>query len=201
MRMEFFVNGEPIDITLENEKTVGEVLKSFEQEAEKNEATTIGIKINGKRIPAEAFDDAAKQPVDESLKIELQVLSKAAVLESFESAKAAFQELAKKLPEVPVALQSGKDKEASQMIAQLAEAIEDFCHTSALSALFPDVYERLVINGQSVTSFFEEFAPIMADFEESLKSKDTVTSGDLCEYEIAPRLEQVAQAIESCLSK
>lgn len=199
--MEFFVNGEKISITLENEQTVGEVLKAFEQEAEKNEATTIGIKINGKRIPAEEFDDAAKQPVDENLKIELQVLSKADVLESFESARTKFQELAEKLHEVPVALQSGKDREANQLIAQLAEAIDGFCHTSALSALFPEVYERLVINGQSVTSFFEEFAPIMADFEKSLKSKDTVTSGDLCEYEIAPRLEQIAQAIQSGLSE
>ena len=33
--MELFVNGEKIDITLEDEKTVGEVLKSFEKEAEK----------------------------------------------------------------------------------------------------------------------------------------------------------------------
>ena len=30
--MELFVNGEKIDITLEDEKTVGEVLKSFEKE-------------------------------------------------------------------------------------------------------------------------------------------------------------------------
>ena len=32
--MNFYVNGNKLDITLENEKTVGDVLKGFEEEAE-----------------------------------------------------------------------------------------------------------------------------------------------------------------------
>jgi hypothetical protein len=197
--MEFFVNDEKIDISLENEKTIGDILKSFEETAAKNDATTIGIKINGKRIPAEEFDEATKKPVDDNTKIELQVLAKATILSSFGNAKKRFSELAKKLPEVPVDLQSGKDMEANEIIKELAEAVDDFCHTSALSALFPEVYSALKIDNKTFTEFFEDFARVMGDFEESLKSKDTVTSGDLCEYEIAPRLEQVAAAIDSIL--
>lgn len=70
-----------------------------------------------------------------------------------------------------------------------------------MSALFPEVYSSIVIDGKSVTEFFEEFAPLAADFEQSLETKDTVTSGDLCEYEIAPRLELIAKAIEDSLKK
>lgn len=199
--MELFVNGEKIDITLEDEKTVGEVLKSFEKEAEKSEATTIGIFLNGKKILADDFDEASKTPLEENTKIELTVLSKQDVIDSLEKSKEKFSLLAQKLPEVPVALQGGKDKEANTVIAELAEAIDDFCHTAALSALFPEVYSSIVIDGKSVTDFFEEFAPIAADFEQSLETKDTVTSGDLCEYEIAPRLELIAKAIEDGLKK
>ena len=199
--MELFVNGEKIDITIEDEKTVGEVLKSFEKEAEKSEATTIGIFLNGKKVLADDFDEASKTPLEENTKIELTVLSKQDVIDSLEKSKDKFSSLAQKLPEVPVALQGGKDKEANTVIAELAEAIDDFCHTAALSALFPEVYSRIVIDGKSVTEFFEEFAPIAADFEQSLETKDSVTSGDLCEYEIAPRLELIAKAIEDGLKK
>lgn len=199
--MELFVNGEKIDITLEDEKTVGEVLKSFEKEAEKSDATTIGIFLNGKKVLADDFDEASKTPLEENTKIELTVLSKQDVIDSLEKSKDKFSSLAQKLLEVPVALQGGKDKEANTVIAELAEAIDDFCHTAALSALFPEVYSRIVIDGKSVTEFFEEFAPIAADFEQSLETKDSVTSGDLCEYEIAPRLELIAKAIEDGLKK
>ena len=199
--MELFVNGEKIDITLEDEKTVGEVLKSFEKEAEKSEATTIGIFLNGKKVLADDFDEVSKTPLEENTKIELTVLSKQDVIDSLEKSKEKFSSIAQKLPEVPVALQGGKDKEANTVIAELAEAIDDFCHTAALSALFPEVYSSIVIDGKSVTEFFEEFAPIAADFEQSLETKDTVTSGDLCEYEIAPRLELIAKAIEDGLKK
>ncbi len=199
--MELFVNGEKIDITLEDEKTVGEVLKSFEKEAEKSDATTIGIFLNGKKVLADDFDEASKTPLEENTKIELTVLSKQDVIDSLEKSKDKFSSLAQKLPELPVALQGGKDKEANTVIAELAEAIDDFCHTAALSALFPEVYSSIVIDGKSVTEFFEEFAPIAADFEQSLETKDSVTSGDLCEYEIAPRLELIAKAIEDGLKK
>ena len=115
--------------------------------------------------------------------------------------KARFDELSTKMSDVPVALQSGKDKEANTMIAVLADAIDEFCHTATLCALFPELYNALVIDGKSITEFFEEFAPIVADFEQSLESKDTVTSGDLCEYEIAPRLTSIAASIGAILGK
>ncbi len=194
--MEFYVNGEKIDVTLESEKTAGDILKSFEEEASKNDATTIAIRINGSDIPPEKIDESMNMELKDIDKIELTVLSKIQVVESLRQAKGRFDELKVKMADVPVALQSGREKEANTIIAVLADAINEFCHTVTLSALFPDVYESLVIDGESINSFFEQFAPIVADFEESLKNGDSVTSGDLCEYEIAPRLEQISKCIE-----
>lgn len=193
--MEFYVNGEKIDITLENEKTVSDVLKSFEAEASKNDATTIGIKINGENIPAEEFESMVQTELKDDTKIELKVLSKANLLESLSISKNRFEELATKMTDIPVALQSGKDKEANTLIAVLADAIDEFCHTATLCALFPELYSSIIIDEKNITDFFEEFAPIVADFEQSLETKDTVTSGDLCEYEIAPRLESIAKSL------
>ena len=47
--------------------------------------------------------------------------------------------------------------------------------------------------------YFESFAPIFADLEQSLTSNDTVTSGDLCLYEISPKLKVIAQAVEQAV--
>ena len=74
--MHLRVNGENVDITLDNEKTVGDFLKSFESEAAKNQATTTKIKLNGKTIPAEDIDSILETELTADTLIELDVVSK-----------------------------------------------------------------------------------------------------------------------------
>lgn len=193
--MELKVNGQHIDITLEDERTVGEVLKAFEAEADKNGATTVSITLNGKNISAEAFEEAANEPLTDTTVLELEVISQAELNREFAEARKAFTELSRQLSSVSVLLQSGKDTEANSIITCLASKIDQFCHTATLAALFPDTYRTLNIAGSEAGAFFEELAPILSDFEKALAAKDTVTVGDLAEYEIAPRLEQLASAI------
>ena len=54
--MELYVNGSKLDVELENEKTIGDVLKSFEAECEKSKATTVSIYVNGHYVNADDFD-------------------------------------------------------------------------------------------------------------------------------------------------
>ena len=197
--MKLIVNGNDIDITLENERTVGEVLKAFEEEAAKNEATTVSISIDGKNISAQEFDEAIMQPLKEDTLIELSVVSKADIRAAFSASKEKFAELSESLKNVSVLLQSGKDGEANATIAVLAGEIDRLCHTATLGALFPEEFQKLLVNGMDVGSFFEEFAPVLKDFEDALSAKDTVTIGDLAEYEISPRLRNIADAIEVLL--
>ena len=190
------VNGKEADITLEGEKTVGEVLKSFETEAAKNDATTVSIALNGRPITAKEFDDAIKTPLSEDTSIELTVVSKTDIADAFNISCKEFASLAKELVSIPVMLQSGQDKEANLIITRLATEIDRFCHAATLSALFPETYSKLLIDGKEIGSFFGEFAPILSDFEKALTTKDTVTVGDLAEYEISPRLEKLSAAIK-----
>lgn len=195
--MTLFVNGQNLDITLENEKTVGDVLKSFELEAEKSELATIKICLNKKEITSEEFDTIISEPLEKDTLLELTVISKGEVISALEDSAGKFTELAEQLEEIPVMLQSAKDSEANSIITTLAKEIDIFCHTTALSALFPDVYSKLTIDGKDIGTFFSEFSPVLSDFEEALKSKDTVTIGDLSEYEISPRLTSISEAINS----
>lgn len=195
--MTLIVNGQNLDITLENEKTVGDVLKSFELEAEKSELATIKICLNKKEITSEEFDTIISEPLEEDTLLELTVISKGEVISALEDSAGKFTKLAEQLEEIPVMLQSAKDSEANSIITTLAKEIDIFCHTTALSALFPDVYSKLTIDGKDIGTFFSEFSPVLSDFEEALKSKDTVTIGDLSEYEISPRLTSISEAINS----
>lgn len=194
--MEFYVNNEKLDIVLENEKTVGDVLKSFETECAKNDATTIHIVLNGKNIGAGEFESIFTEPLKDDTKLELTIITKNEILASFEAQKAECQALSNELLELPVKLQSGKDKEAGVLISKLADFIEKFCHTATLSALFQEIYKKLSINGKNINEFFQDFSGILNDFEQAIASKDTVLMGDLAEYEISPRLLSIANTIK-----
>ncbi|MBP5437138.1 MAG: hypothetical protein J6Y30_04065, partial [Treponema sp.] len=74
--MQLKVNGENVDITLEGEKTVGEILKSFEAEASKNEATTTNIILNGKEVAADEFEKILGEPILDDTSIDLTVVSR-----------------------------------------------------------------------------------------------------------------------------
>lgn len=194
--MEFYVNNEKLDIVLENEKTVGDVLKSFETECAKNDATTIHIVLNGKNVGANEFESIFEEPLKEDTKLELTIVTKSEILSSFNSQKNECESLSNELLELPVKLQSGKDKEATILISKLADFIEKFCHTATLSALFQDIYQKLSIDGKNINEFFQEFSGILNEFEQAIASKDTVLMGDLAEYEISPRLVSIASTIK-----
>ena len=192
----FFINGEQVEVQLEGEKTVGDVLKSFEITCEENNAAVIGITVDGNIITAETFDQAAAKPLDKDTKFEFSVVTKDSIKQSFSALSQLFSELAQKMEDVPAALQSGKNKEAGESIKKVADSIDEFCHVAALASLFPKDFNNTQIDGMSFTAFFEEFKPVLNDFEQALKNNDTVLIGDLSEYEICPRLRAISQSLE-----
>lgn len=194
--MEFYVNGEKVDIILEQEKTVGDVLTSFEEEFAKNNATTIEIVLNGKQIPADKFDETCKLPLEEDTKLELSVISQEGIRAAFEEEADECTKLADRLLDVPAKFQSGKDKEANELIALLADFMDKFCYTVSLSRLFPDEFKDIKIDDKDFKDFFADFSQILSDFEQAILSKDTVLIGDLSEYEISPRLTAIAAAVK-----
>lgn len=193
--MEFYLNDEKIDVTIENEKTVGDVFKSFEINCEENNAAVIGITLNGKNITADLFDEVSKQELEDSMKFNFNIVTKDAIKESFIKLSELFTELADKMIQIPVELQSGKDKEAHMSIKVLADSIEDFCHVATLASLFQE-YSIVLIDDMPFADFFAEFSPILNDFEQALKNNDTVSVGDLAEYEICPRLQAIAKTLK-----
>ena len=195
--VEFYINGQQVEVQLEDEQTVGDVLKSFESTCEENDAAVIGIAVDSKQITAELFDEEAAKPLGSNTKFEFSIVTKNDIKASFEKLSELFNELATQMEGVPVALQSGKNAEVSESIKRLADSIEQFCHVATLASLFPDTFSTGSLNGISFKDFFAEFSPILKDFEDALQNNDTVMLGDLSEYEICPRLKEISKALQS----
>jgi len=194
--MNFYINGELIDVTLENEKTIGDVLRSFEKTCEDNKLATVAIKIDGKNITAETFDSYINLPLENNTKFEMTVISENDVASSLSSLTEPFSDIIKEIKDVPMLLQKGEDASAHKTITALADIIDQFCHAATYSALFPEKFDILRIDGKTLGEFFEDFSKILGDFKDALENKDTITIGDLAEYEICPRISAIVEALE-----
>lgn len=191
------MNGNPLDVQLENEKTVGDIFYSFEQTCEENEAAVIGIVVDDKNITSDLFDDIKIKSIDDVNNIEFTVVTKNTIKESFATLAKLFDELSAKMENVPVDLQNGKNKEVSESIKNLADSINQFCHISVLATLFPETFKITTINDMNFNDFFADLSSILKDFEGALENNDTVLIGDLSEYEICPRLQSISNFLKT----
>lgn len=199
--IEFFINGTPVEVKIEDEQTIGDVLSSFEKTCEENKVAVIGIIIDGKQITANIFDDEVNKPLEKNTKFEFTVVSENDIKASFIKLTELFNELAQKMEQIPVELQNGKNLEASNSIKQLADAIDQFCRIATLASLFPQTFKDSVIENMNFADFFADFSPVLKDFEDALKNNDTVMIGDLAEYEICPRLLQISKFLTDIQSQ
>ena len=194
--IEFFINGQKIDVKIEEEKTIGDVLKSFEATCEENQAAVIGIEVDDKTVTAEIFDDISKNALTDNTKFNFTIVTIADIKASFDKLSQLFEELSKQMEQVPADLQNGKNIEVSNSIKSLADSIEQFCHVANLATLFPEEFKNTQIDGHDFKEFFTDFSQILKDFEEALQNNDSVMIGDLSEYEICPRLQAISKALK-----
>ncbi len=195
--IEFYINGQKVDAQIEDEQTVGDVLKSFEMTCEENEAAVIGIYVDDKQITAETFDEESVKPIGKDTKFDFSIVTKNDIKASFAKLSELFNQLAVEMEQVPVSLQNGKNLEVSNSIKTLADSIDQFCHVATLATLFPETFNNTTINSVNFNDFFAEFSPILKDFEQALQNNDSVMIGDLSEYEICPRLQEISKALKN----
>ena len=69
------INGEELSYTLENEKTLGEVLGGIEEACCREHETIVQVTVDGKELTSQELDLLFKQPVDSDITIELSTFS------------------------------------------------------------------------------------------------------------------------------
>lgn len=103
-----------------------------------------------------------------------------------------FAETVQRMENLPLDLQTGKDRQAMETL-QLFTVI-----MGKLFRLIP----LLAFNGiktDSLKPVLEEIGTILQDLLSAYETKDTVLVGDLAEYEIAPRLRSLQEALTPLL--
>ena len=194
--MNLYINSVKADFTLEDEKTLGDVLKAFEIECEKNDATVVSVSVDGKNIKAEDMDAVFAQSIDGTAELKIETVAQSDIIRSLRDTAQKAEALSGDLEQIPLLLQSGKDAKAAAVLTGFADLFDVLCRTISLCALFPQRFAAFTIDGKNPADFLKDFSPVLSDFEKSLADADTVLTGDLAEYEIAPRLHSFISAVQ-----
>jgi hypothetical protein len=263
--MDIFINEELADITLESEKTLGEVLAGIEAWLAGSETRISGLRINGSIITGESLAAVFEQDLNgiERLDITVSTVPQLAleallhsqrdltayenssfedprdIQDSWEASAAAhflseqipdiyallrqtfsgelpFPEMsallderirelvdprreflqagtlvsgiAARLEELPLDMQTGKDRRAAetvQLFSHTAEKVLRLLHLLSVQGL---ALETLAIDRLPFYEFIGAFSATLKELLSAYTSQDVVLVGDLAEYELAPRL-------------
>lgn len=195
--MTITINGQQLEFSLEQEQTIGEVLSAIEENCVQNNAAITSISVDGKVLSEENFNEIFNSPLDSFNTIDLGTIVESDVYNLLENMATVLQEIANRMLQVPVLLQSNKDTEVSSIVVSFVDAFSYINKTLYFTTIFPDSFHKLTIDSQTPSDFMQEFMPILQDFESSLESGDTVLTSDLAEYEIVPRLEALINTSKS----
>lgn len=113
--------------------------------------------------------------------------------------KGLFEEAAQRLEDLPLDLQTGKDRRAAESIALFTRAADKLLRLVPILALEGRSLENGVVADQPFRSFMEELSAALRELLEAYETKDAVLVGDLAEYEIAPRIRALGAAVSDLL--
>ncbi|MDR2020331.1 MAG: hypothetical protein LBQ14_06165 [Treponema sp.] len=112
-------------------------------------------------------------------------------------AEPVLTEIVKRLEDLPLDVQTGKDGRAAETVSLFTGISEKIFRLLPLlksQGLDPDSLE---VEGVPFKAFLEEFTAAVKELLAAYETKDAVLAGDLAEYELAPRLGKFYAVIKS----
>ncbi|MDR2392906.1 MAG: hypothetical protein LBD93_01940 [Treponema sp.] len=263
--MDIFINEEPACITLESEKTLGEVLAGIEAWLAGSENRISGLRINGSIITSASLAEVFAQDLNDIGRIDITIstvpqLALEALLHSqrditayenssfedqrdildrweasaaahflseqipdiyallhktfsgevllsemspllderirelvdpkreFHQASTLVSGIAARLEELPLDMQTGKDRRAAETVQLFSHTSEKLFRLLHLLNVQGLALETLSIDRLSFYEFIGEFNATLKALLGAYTSQDVVLVGDLAEYELSPRL-------------
>ena len=186
------INGEPIDFELEGERTAGEIMAQLEALCEGAGMTIVLVKADGREIPEAELDGFFAADIASIGNLEIETISGDEILRMAGAAAADFARLSADLQDIPLLLQTGRGHDAMDTIARLSESLQVLARLLPLLSLASLPAEALQIDGLNPGEYLASVFPFVEEITQALESQDTVTIGDISEYEIAPRIEELS---------
>jgi hypothetical protein len=104
------------------------------------------------------------------------------------ASEALVKSIAQRMEELPLDLQTGKDRKAAetiQLFSRMGEKLFRIFFIQKSEGLSLDTF---IIDDQNARTFIEEFNAALGELSAAYENRDTVLAGDIAEYELAPRL-------------
>jgi len=191
--MQITINKQKTDIELENEKTLGDVLRAFQKSFEENDAALIGLGIDDLILHPNDLAAFMEKPLSEISELNLETILLSDIQEALATFTLPLETLSNQFLDIGVLYQANKDTEVSKIITEFADFFSSLSKTISLLSLFPNYFNKTKINDEMILDYLNNFSSILIEFENALANNDKVLVADLAEYEIAPSLETLSQ--------
>ena len=109
---------------------------------------------------------------------------------------ALVQNIAARMEEFPLDIQTGKDQHAAETLQLFARAGEKLFRIFLILELEGLSLDNFNIDNVTARIFIDEFNAALRELAASFENKDTVLTGDIAEYELAPRLLKFYKALK-----
>lgn len=190
--MQITINKQKTDIELENEKTLGDVLRAFQKSFEENDAALIGLGIDDLILHPNDLAAFMEKPLSEISELNIETILLSDIREALETFTLPLETLSNQFLDIGVLYQANKDTEVSKIITEFADFFSNLSKTISLLSLFPNYFNETKINDEMILDYLNNFSSILIEFENALANNDKVLVADLAEYEIAPSLETLS---------
>ena len=193
------MNGEELSYTLENEKTLGEVLGGIEEACCREHETIVQVAVDGKVLNSQELDLLFKRPVDADITIDLSTSSGVEIRNYMKGLMQELSKYADDFEQIPVYMQTGKDVQAFNLLGAFSEKLNELYRSLLLS----DVTELpldIRIEEKSIHEYQKEITALLHDIVSSIEEKDIIQVGDLAEYELAPLVKTLINGVSSLLN-
>lgn len=192
--LKIFINDEPLDFKIENEKKIGGVLGEVEKFCNKNGHTIFHVQTNEKAIAPESLDELFKMPVSTDLTLRLFTRSGEEIKESIKILGKNFFEDAESLTEVSVKMQTGDDLFVLNLIEKISENMKTLLNFLRLENL-SKVGVNTKLGDTSILEEQQKVNEFLKEITDAFEEKDIITVSDLSEYELAPALQNLGKGL------
>lgn len=199
--MRLLLNEEELDFTLENEKVLLDIYNAMVELSKKNEAVVTEVKVDNEVLTQESFHSLMSKSVDEVEVMEFFTVLLSGLFGILTEMLPDGGDVFSDLESLSARLQTGKIKEASEVIQEVANLMEIIIYVFNCCGNFPEKFASEKIGDQGFKEFFDGLMGVLPEFLDSFEKKDFVLLGDLAEYEILPRLKDLSAFASKMVAK
>jgi hypothetical protein len=134
--------------------------------------------LSGQGLEIQEFCAIIEERLNEVVSPDLEILNLEELVMS----------IAKRMEELPLDIQTGKDASADQTILLFSRIGEKLFRLFFIYKTDGLSVDDFIVDGKPFKAFMSDFNSALSDLSQAYESRDTVLIGDAAEYELAPRL-------------